>query len=92
MCKALLYGQHRQTSLSVSLHIFPQTQLTMEDIQRFSPTIISLDIKEQSTSPESKLYLYLQSVLIFKASVIAKTVLVYIPYDSQKLTKIFLSQ
>jgi hypothetical protein len=64
----------------------------MEDIQRFSSTRIALDIKEQSTSPESKLYLYLPSVLIFKAPVFGKRVLVYIPYDSQKSTKIFLSE
>jgi hypothetical protein len=64
----------------------------MEDIQRFSSTRIALDRKEQITSPESRLYLYLPSVLIFRASVFAKRLLVYTPYDSQKSIKIFLSQ
>jgi hypothetical protein len=61
----------------------------MGDVQRFSSIRIALDRKEQSMSPESRLCLYLPSVLIFKASVFAQRVLVYIPYDSQKSTKIF---
>ena len=68
---------------------FPQTQLTMEDIQRFSATRIALDRREQSTSPESRLYRYLPSASIFKTFVFAKRFLVYIPYDSKKSTKIF---
>jgi len=61
----------------------------MENVQKFPSTRIALDRKEKSTSPESRLYVYLPPVLIFKASVSFYILFRMIRYDSQKSTKIF---